>query len=259
MPFIHCRPSVGDKVQWAEERARLNHNLLSLRQALQDREIQAEADEAATSSRLKASQDDNDRSARERVSLRETVHSLRVELAEALLLAAAAKREGSVSVGTDGVRERDDAQDGKASSCSSVVSRDGDAPVEEVGVGGVDEGRLDGGACGEESPRTGAQEPGPELEPELAPDTGEGSRQGADNGGRSAVTGEGRGGEAAQVGPDHRVVGSIGRDAAAAGSRTRDRWLDGDFEGTIGDNLFRLFTPSGGVRSGCKPLRVERW
>lgn len=250
-PFIHCSPPVGDRVEWAEERACLNHNLVSLRQALQDREAQAEADEAATSSRLKASQNDFDRSARERVSLAKAIDSLRVELAEALLLAAATRR-GSVSGGRDEVRERHQVRERQAVSGSVMVSRDGDVPVEEDGVGGHDEvGRPDGGARRGEPARTGAQEPEPE------PDTGEESEQGADVCGRSEVTAEGQGEEAAQAGSDHRVVSTGGGGAAAVVMRTRDRWLDGGFEGAIGESFVLAYFPSPrGVCWVCKPLRV---
>lgn len=80
---------MADRVEWAEERARLQHNLMSLTEALKDREARAAMDEEAAESRLQMVREDRDRFAQEAVSLREAEDSLRIELSEALSAAAA--------------------------------------------------------------------------------------------------------------------------------------------------------------------------
>ncbi|CAM9900942.1 unnamed protein product [Ectocarpus sp. 6 AP-2014] len=208
------RPSIGNRVEWAEERARLQHNLMSLREALEDRERQAEADEAAMSSRLKAARDDRDRSAREKGNLREAVDSLRVELAEALALAASSsgRRDGGVSLGGNGAPEAL----GATSGSDATAGGDNDGCGGE-GVGGA---RLDGRRW------EGLQER-----------ESEGSDGETEGGGGHAVAVKVQKGEAEAEGPEHRRVGAVSGGAPAAVSGARDRWLDGGFEGTIGESL----------------------
>lgn len=89
--------AIADRVRWAEERARLQHNLISLKEALEDLETRATANKAAASVRLQDSRDDRDRFSREASFLRDAVDSLRVELAEALAVAAQTNSDGSLS------------------------------------------------------------------------------------------------------------------------------------------------------------------
>eukprot|EP00903_Cladosiphon_okamuranus_P014723 g13643.t1 len=228
-------PSVWDRAAWAEERARLHHNLLSLREALQDREVQAEADEAALSSRLEAAQDEGERSARESASLRETVDSLRVELAEALVAAATAvgpgrHEDGGASVGWgegEGGQHARPAS-GEASSGSIAGSKEGEEPRREEETGGGGNGGVVpmGGGRSEDGVEKGVEETGPETK-------GSSVRE-PENGGRLAATvAEERKREAEGAGGKHRRVGSSGDGALATG--TRDRWLDGGFEGSVDD------------------------
>lgn len=237
--------SAWDRAAWAEERARLHHNLLSLREALQDREAQAEADEAALSSRLKAAGDEGERSARESASLRETLDSLRVELAEALVATAAAvgpgrRDDGSVSVGRrgdgggggsgggDGGGDRARPASVEASSGSIAGREQEGKPRAEGGAGGGGDGevvRISGGRS-EDGVEEGVEGRGSEMK--------DGSVRELENGGRQAATvAEERKPEAEGAGAEHRCVGSGGDGAAATG--TRDRWLDGGFEGTVGE------------------------
>ena len=228
------RPSAWDRVAWAEERARLHHNLLSLREALRDGEAQAEADKAALSSRLEAAQDEGERSARERASLREALDSLRVELAEALLAAAAtAPRrhdDGSVSVGGGGGGDGDA---GGAHAPPAVETSDSIAAREEeeeephadeeAGGGGGDDGEVvrAGGGRREE----GAEE----SVGDRGTDTKEGCVREPENGGQPAEV----------AGSAHRRIGSSGDGAVATGAR--DRWLDGGFEGSVGELVLASF------------------
>ncbi|CAN0536662.1 unnamed protein product, partial [Ectocarpus sp. 12 AP-2014] len=207
-PFSR-RPSIGNRVEWAEERARLQHNLMSLREALEDRERQAEAVEAAMSSRLKAARDDRDRSAREKGNLREAVDSLRVELAEALELAASSsgRRDGGVSLGGD-----------EALTSGSVSAAGGDN--DGCGGEGVGGARPDG--------RRG------EGLQERETEGGNGETEGS---GGHAVAVKMQKGEAEAEGPEHRRVDVVSGGAPATVSGAGDRWLDGGFEGNIGESL----------------------
>lgn len=71
-------------MHWVEERARLQHNLLSLQKLLEEREERAAADESAAASLLEKTRNDRDRFKNGTVSLQNAAESLRVELAEAL-------------------------------------------------------------------------------------------------------------------------------------------------------------------------------
>lgn len=212
-PFSR-RPSIGNRVEWAEERARLQHNLMSLREALEDRERQAEADEAAMSSRLKAARDDRDRSAREKGNLREAVDSLRVELTEALALAASSsgRRDGGVSLGGNGAP----GALGVTSGCVAAAGGDNDCCGGEGVVGARPDRRR-----------------GESLQ-ERESEGGDGETEG---GGGHAVPVKMQKGEAEAEGPEHRRVDVVSGGAPAAVSGARDRWLDGGFEGTIGESV----------------------
>eukprot|EP00752_Nemacystus_decipiens_P010849 g9647.t1 len=244
------QPSAWDRAAWAEERARLHHNLLSLGEALRDREAQAEADEAALSARLKAAQGKVEQSTRERASLREALDSLRVELAEALVAAAAAAaaaagpgslEDGSVAgAGFEGEGEGEGGAHAlpalEPSGSVATGEKEEEPPRAEgaaIGGGGGDDGEVvpTGGGVREEGAEGGLGERGPDAK--------EGHVRGQENGGRppaaatAAATEEERKPEAEGAGVEHRRVGSGGDRAAAA--ETRDRWLDGGFEGSVDD------------------------
>ncbi|CAM9716415.1 unnamed protein product [Ectocarpus sp. 4 AP-2014] len=208
------RPSIGNRVEWAEERARLQHNLMSLREALEDRERQVEADEAAMSSRLKAARDDRDRSAREKGNLREAVDSLRMELAEALALAASysGRSDGGVFFGGKGA----------------------------LGAFGVTSGSVaaaggDNNGCGGE--RVGGARSDGRCEEGLQERESEGGDGETEVSGGDAVAVKVQKGAAEAEGPEHRRGDVVSGGAPATASGARDRWLDGGFEGTIGETL----------------------
>lgn len=188
---------------------------MSLREALEERERQAEADEAVMSSRLKAALDDRDRSASEKGNLREAVDSLRVELAEALVLAACSsgRRDGGVTLGGNG-----------------PPGALGVAPGSVAAAAGVDNDGCGGEGVGGARPRGRRGESLQERESEGCDGETEG-------GGRQAVTVEVQKGEAEAEGPEHRRVDVVNGGAPAAASGARDRWLDGGFEGTIGESV----------------------
>ena len=224
--------SVRDRTRWAEEQARLHHNLLSLREALRDREAQAEADEVATSSRLKAARDDGNRSAREAASLREMVDSLRVELAEALVSASAA------SAAVAGRRVDVSGGGGEQAGLTSVVASAGGEVLSAKED--YERVRVDG-ARSEQGAGEGAQA--------RDPATREGDGEGSDDDGeRSVVTLGETGGKAEDEGYRRRHsytsgggggggggTGGDGSNGAAAATGARDRWPDEGFEGTIGE------------------------
>lgn len=75
---------MAEKLQWAEERARLQHNLLSLQEVLEEQAATATTEESTTAALLEQARSDRDRFKREAISLQNAVESLRLELAEAL-------------------------------------------------------------------------------------------------------------------------------------------------------------------------------
>lgn len=104
---MSCRRCTNDSVKWAEERARLQHNLLSLTEALRDREARAEVDEKAAALLLTTARDDRDRFKSETVSLRSAADSLRVELAQVLRAEATNERKRTIDGGNSSASEMD--------------------------------------------------------------------------------------------------------------------------------------------------------
>lgn len=203
------------------------------------------------SSRLKAAQDDRDRASRDRASLRDMMDALRVELAEALVLAAGKTingDEGGVFVGGDwGVRTVAP-REGKVTG-GSVAEGGAEGAMEAVGAGYGDEGSVEVGDPGagsaegigkklEISSEKGA-EPDTEKRGDAQRDDGLG---GGGGGGSSAVAAaaavvvEGRREEAENICGDSGVDGGGGGGGDAAAARLRGRWPDDGFEGTIGES-----------------------
>lgn len=223
---------LADKVAWPEERARLHHNLLSLKIALEDRETRAVKENEASSTLLKTARDDCDRLARDAASLRQAADSFRVELAETLTAAAKSERgsdaggtadpaevlgsHGSVSGGAEGdMRER-----GVGSAADGVAGERGTQPdcvslKEEVST-------VEGsGTVGHGQKKGGIQEAGAE---------GNNVVRGAADRDRRVASEMGQPGER-NAGSENRCVDfGCGGSAASAG----DRWLDAGNEGSLG-------------------------
>ncbi|CAM9700671.1 unnamed protein product [Scytosiphon promiscuus] len=236
--------SLEDRISWAEERARLHHNLLSLRQALRDREGQADTEKAALSLRLKAAQDDRDRASRDRVSLREEADTLRVELAEALVLAAGkVGSEGGVPVGEDGVRGARALALREAAAAGDEVADGSVAEGGAVGVGDEDGEQSEkiGGALGVEGAEEDTERPPKkEAEPATGKVDARDKHSGAqdDGGENSKATVEGRTEKADKDCGKRRSDldgGGGGNDTTAAAAGVRGGWPDSMFEGTIDD------------------------
>lgn len=223
---------LADKVAWPEERARLHHNLLSLKQALEDRETRAVKENAASSTLLKTARDDCDRIARDAASLRQAADCFRVELAEALTAAAKSER-GSDAGGTadraevlgshgsvSGAAEADEREKGVGSAADGVAGERGTQP-DCVSLKAEVSAAEGSGTVGLEQKKGGVQEAGAE---------GDNVVRGAADRDERVAPEKGQPGER-NAGSENRCVDfGCGGSAASAG----DGWLEGGNEGSLG-------------------------
>lgn len=150
---------IAEKLEWVEERARLQHNLQSLQTLLEEREARAIAEENASAYHLKTAREEGDRFKREAISLRETADSLNAELAEAL--SAVAEKQSSVVITpvTDTIESTEDEQhaahkedEGLGVTGDDALGGVGDGEdqrpiISEGAGGGVDGERREDGVC----------------------------------------------------------------------------------------------------------------
>lgn len=232
-----------EKVQWTEERARLQHNLLSLQKLLEQREARAATEESAVASLLEKTRNDRDRFKNETVSLQHSAESLRVELAHALSSLAETHRG---IVGKPG----EENPDGKIEAIVIDLPDDGTEEVEirgkEIdplnwtGSEGGKGNRVEYGERDTDYPEDGVSREdavsvavGDEVPVEGDKSSGSGDTSGV-SGREGGQTAAGR--RDGDVGDWEGVLPSAA--ASGAGMQGSGLWVSGGFEGSVGELEF---------------------